>query len=879
MAEASLAWTNGLDRTETGRRLLSVDWADTSLGPMEGWPSSLRGLLTMMLGCPAPMFLAWGPELTSFFNDAYLPILGVREKDALGKPFQELWGDIWDDIAPLVRATLAGDSRRVTDMKLDLRRTGESEESWWSFSYSPAYDGEGRVAGLFCVTGETTDRILAERARLEADERLDLALSAGTSIGAWDWDVLGDRVVADARFALLYGVDPQLAAKGAPIRSFFGNIHPEDRPRVEAAIATAVGTGTIFSEEYRLVEPSGRVRWVSAQGRCQPDEHGRCARFPGVSFDVTARIEAEQALRRAKEEREFVLALTARHREAETPDAILRLTMEAVGERLGASRCGFYRLLPGGRVLFGPCWSGGVLPPLMGEESADRFGPRVRQARDTATMLVFTDSRHDPAGGLEAVADAGVLAGIVAPVARTGRFGAGFFVHDMAVRAWTAEEVALVREIADMTMLAVEHGEAMIRLRARVDQQEDALAQAAGELRDETAGRTAAETQLRQLQKMEAVGQLTGGIAHDFNNMLAVVIGGLNLLERRLARGDTDVGRYVEAAMEGATRAASLTQRLLAFSRQAPLAPEPVEANRMVAGLTDLLARTLGEQVRLETVLGAGLWRAHVDPNQLENVIVNLAVNARDAMPDGGRLTIETSNAHMDDAYAATEGVEAGQYVLVAVSDTGTGMTPDVLARAFDPFFTTKGVGKGTGLGLSQVFGFVRQSGGHVKCYSEVGHGTTFKVYLPRFFGTAPTHDPRRTGRRERVAVQRGDASEVILVVEDEDRLRSFTTEALRELGYTVVHASDGAQALALIDGGQGATLLFTDVVMPGMTGRQLADVAVQRIPGLKVLYTTGYTRNAVVHNGTLDPGTNFLPKPFSVEQLALKVREAIDRP
>jgi len=878
LAEASLGWTTGLERTAVGRQLLAFDWSATPLGPLETWPSSLRGLVTMMLGCPTPMFLAWGPELTSFFNDAYLPVLGERADGALGKPFERLWGDIWDEIGPMVRTTLSGESLRVTDMKLDLRRGGVPEESWWSFSYSPAYDGEGRVAGLFCVTGETTPRILAERARDAADERLDLALSAGTSIGAWDWNVAEDRVVADARFALLYGVDPGLAAAGAPIAAFFGSIHPDDRPRVEASIAHAVETNGVFSEEYRLLDPSGRVRWVSAQGRCQPDEHGRCARFPGVSFDVTARVEAEQALRDAKEERDFVLALTARHRDTDGPDAVLRLSVDALGERLGAARCGFYRLLPGGRVVFGPCWSSGALPALLGEHSADCYGTRIRRARDTGQMLVFADARHDPEGGLDRVADGGVLAGILMPVPSTGRFGAGLFVNDVTVRAWTASEVALVREVAELTMLAVERSEATIRLRARVDQQQDALAQAAGELRSESAGRTAAETQLRQLQKMEAVGQLTGGIAHDFNNMLAVVIGGLNLLERRLARGDTDVSRYVEAAMEGATRAAALTQRLLAFSRQAPLSPEPLEPNRMVAGLTDLLARTLGEQVRLETVLGAGLWRAHADPNQLENVVVNLAVNARDAMPDGGRLTIETSNAHMDGAYAADEGIEPGQYVLIAVSDTGTGMAPDVMARAFDPFFTTKGVGKGTGLGLSQVFGFVRQSGGHIKCYSEVGHGTTFKIYLPRFFGGAPTPDTRRARARPQAAGRRGDLAEVVLVVEDEERLRIFTTEALRELGYTVVHAGDGAEALAMIDAGQGATLLFTDVVMPGMTGRQLADVAVERVPGLKVLYTTGYTRNAVVHNGTLDPGTNFLPKPFSVDQLAVKVREALDR-
>ena len=387
------------------------------------------------------------------------------------------------------------------------------------------------------------------------------------------------------------------------------------------------------------------------------------------------------------------------------------------------------------------------------------------------------------------------------------------------------------------------------------------------------ADRETAEDQVRQLQKMEAVGQLTGGIAHDFNNMLAVIFGGLDLAQRRLGRGETDVGRYLDGAMEGATRAASLTQRLLAFSRQQPLAPETLDANRMVHGLTELLTRTLGEQVKLETVLTAGLWRCRADLGELENVVVNLSVNARDAMPEGGRLTIETGNVHIDLGYAREAEIPPGHYVMVAVTDTGTGMPPQVMARAFEPFFTTKPVGRGTGLGLSQVFGFVRQSGGHVRIYSELGHGTTIKIYLPRIIDDEPSVTPRRAP-----AVARGgSATEIVLVVEDEDRVRNFTTEALRDLGYTVRHAESGLVALALLDAGMAATVLFTDIVMPDMTGRELADEALRRQPGLKVIFTTGYTRNAVVHNGIIDPGTHFLAKPFGIEQLATKLREVLD--
>lgn len=390
---------------------------------------------------------------------------------------------------------------------------------------------------------------------------------------------------------------------------------------------------------------------------------------------------------------------------------------------------------------------------------------------------------------------------------------------------------------------------------------------------EEVQERTKAEEQLRQIQKMEAVGQLTGGIAHDFNNMLAVIIAGLNLIQRKLAKGETDVERFVEAAVDGAQRAAGLTQRLLAFSRQQPLAPVTLDANRMIAGMADLLSRTLGETISLETVLSAGLWQVRADPGQLENAILNLCVNGRDAMPAGGKLTLETANAYIDEAAARAYVIPVGQYGMVAVADNGGGMTEEVIAKAFDPFFTTKGVGKGTGLGLSQVYGFVRQSGGHVKIYSEIGVGTTVKIYLPRHRGEVGP-DPVR---RPPISSYRGQKTEVVLVVEDEDRVRGVSVEALREFGYTVIGAANPREALQLLDGGLSVALLFTDVVMPGMSGHDLAVQARERLPGLKVLYTTGYTRNAIVHNGILDPGTNLLPKPFSIDELATKVREVLD--
>jgi signal transduction histidine kinase/CheY-like chemotaxis protein len=393
----------------------------------------------------------------------------------------------------------------------------------------------------------------------------------------------------------------------------------------------------------------------------------------------------------------------------------------------------------------------------------------------------------------------------------------------------------------------------------------------------EVAERVKAEEALRQAQKMEAVGQLTGGIAHDFNNLLTIITGNLELLSRHLPDDASRLRRLAEAAMQGAHRAATLTQRLLAFSRRQPLDPKPVDPNKLVASITDMLRRTLGETVALETVLAGGLWQTRVDGNQLENALVNLAVNARDAMPAGGKLTIETANASLDDAYVAgvPEPVPAGQYVLLAVSDTGTGMDKTTLERVFEPFFTTKEPGRGTGLGLSQVYGFVRQSDGHVRIYSEIGHGTTVKLYLPRLTGTV--EDAGETGRPTRHALARGEG-ETILVVEDEEELRAFSAEALRELGYRVVEADDARNALRALDQVAPIELLFTDVVLPGgVNGRELADEVVRRSPRTRVLFTTGYTKNAIVHHGRLDPGVQLLGKPFTYSELASKVRTLLD--
>ena len=395
-------------------------------------------------------------------------------------------------------------------------------------------------------------------------------------------------------------------------------------------------------------------------------------------------------------------------------------------------------------------------------------------------------------------------------------------------------------------------------------------------LYEEIDRRVAAEESLRQSVKMEAIGHLTGGVAHDFNNLLTIIIGNLEGAQRQVEAwadgGQIKLGRRLENAMRGAQRAATLTKRLLAFSRQQPLNPTALDINRLLSGLSEFLRQALGEDISLEVVGSGGVWPVEADPAELEAVLLNLAVNARDAMKAGGKLTIEASNSYLDDAYCRQHpDIQPGQFVQIAVTDTGSGMTKDVVDRAFEPFFTTKQSGQGTGLGLSQVYGFVKQSGGHVKIYSEVGEGTTVKIYLRRFVGTpSALQDVRGEPAR-------GRSGECILVVEDDADVRAYVVETLGGLGYDVLEAGRGEDALRLLDEHKTIGLLLTDVVMPGMNGRKLAEEACERRPALKVLFMTGYSRNAIVHQGRLDAGVELIQKPLDSGQLATTVRRILD--
>jgi signal transduction histidine kinase len=497
------------------------------------------------------------------------------------------------------------------------------------------------------------------------------------------------------------------------------------------------------------------------------------------------------------------------------------------------------------------------------------FASFARNPRETPPARVGAAGIHEVAGRLIAVE----------PVEQRGKhLGSAYLATVTEPWPRRLERDGVIAVVAIMAslivaVLGIAQG-ALARANTELESRAEELTAANENLRREIQERARIEAALRQAQKMEAIGQLTGGVAHDFNNLLQVILGNLDLLRRRTPDGQPELRRPVEAAIRGAERAATLTQSLLAFARRQPLAPTPIEINRLIGGMSDFLRQTLGETVQVETVLAGGLWRIAADANQLESAILNLAVNSRHAMPEGGRFIVETRNTWLDAQNGNDEQVRAGEYVLIAVTDTGTGMSAEVANRAFDPFFTTKETGKGSGLGLSQVYGFLRQSDGHAALDSAPGRGTTVKLYLPRLVDEAAPTEIRTEPR----PVPEGQPDELILVVEDNTDVRDYTVGMMRELGYAVLAAGDGPEALRLLGRERGIRLLFTDVGLPGtMNGRQLADAAQRLCPKLPVLYTTGYARDALMHDGRLDAGVELIGKPFTYAALAGKLRKVLD--
>jgi PAS domain S-box-containing protein len=533
--------------------------------------------------------------------------------------------------------------------------------------------------------------------------------------------------------------------------------------------------------------------------------------------------------------------------------------MDATGERLhlytlaGAKRSDFAALgLPRATAVFGPTFrndgvirSDDILADPRYGQSAPHYGMPPGHLPVRSYLAVSVVSRSGD-----------VLGGLLFGHPEPGRF--------------TERHEGLIQGLAGQASVAIDNARLFLQVQDANATLEQRVAERTAELED-------AQEALRQAQKMEAVGQLTGGIAHDFNNLLTGVIGSLDMIQRQIAKGETSkIERYATTAITSANRAAALTHRLLAFSRRQPLDPKPVNANRLVSGMEELIRRTIGETIALEIVTAGGLWQTLCDPHQLESAILNLAINARDAMPDGGVLTIETANAHLDSAYAARQrDVKPGQYVCICVTDTGSGMSKATIEKAFEPFFTTKPIGQGTGLGLSMIYGFARQSEGYARIYSELDQGTTVKLYLPRYYGEANADEEDQAALTDAHRAE----GETVLVVEDETAVRDLVVDVLEELGYRTLQASDGPSGLKLLQSDVRLDLLVTDIGLPGLNGRQLVDAARVTRPELKVLFMTGYAENATIANGFLEPGMAMITKPFAVEALATRIRDMLERP
>jgi len=908
------------------------DWDKTPLGKASDWPVQLQTFVAMMLDSSQPMFIAWGSARTWLYNDAFIPILGRKHGEALGESSEHVWAEAWHALQGLFARVFAGESVYMADFGLELDRQGQLEEAHFAFSYNPVRDIHGDIVGLFGTCIETTEQVLAIRRASEADERLQFALSAGNGVGTWDWDIPNDRVVADKRFARLYGVEPAMAAAGAPIAAFFTAIHPDDLPQVQASIAETLRVGGDFASEYRLLQPDGSVRWVGAQGRCVLGPAGEPLRFPGVTLDITSRKLAERELRLLNNDLERQVAEQTRDRNR---------TWEVSPDLMGIlNRYGYFeKSNPAWTAILG--WSEEEIRTTQFREfihpddlarteatwddvtngkPAVRFENRYRRKDGGWCWFswiavpdgdkVYCTARHitaDKARAEELQAatlererlwqtspDLLIILNLEGTILRVNPAWTsilGYPADELVGREITElaapEDVAMTQDMVKRAALSnlpdvenrVRHKDGSFRWFSWVSSRAGNRIYATG--RHVTAAKHAAaaleraEAALRQSQKMEAVGQLTGGIAHDFNNLLAGISGSLELLQLRISQGNFGgLDRYLGAAQSASRRATSLTQRLLAFARRQTLDSKPADVNKVIAGMEELLRRSVGPAVELEVVGAGGLWRSKLDAAQFESALLNLCINARDAMaPSGGRITIETANKWLDERAAAERELPPGQYVSICVTDTGCGMAPDVIAQVFDPFFTTKPLGQGTGLGLSMVYGFIRQSGGQVRVYSEIGRGTTMCLYVPRFVGVDDTDEVLRPA-----ALDPG-AGETVLIIDDEATIRMVAMEVLQENGYQVIEAEDGATGLKILQSERTRVdLLISDVGLPGgMNGRQVADAARTMRPALKVLFITGYAENAVVGNGLLDSGMAIITKPFEMAAFVNKVRELID--
>ncbi|MBC7770437.1 MAG: PAS domain-containing protein [Phycisphaerales bacterium] len=1101
-----------LDRTafpsgasETAALIRSFDWSKTSLGPIAGWPRSLKAATSLMLQSRVPMVMLWGVDGVMIYNDAYSSFAGKRHPKLLGSNVREGWPEAADFNDNVMKVGLAGGSLAYTDQELTLYRNGRPEQVWMNLDYSPVLDESGRPVGVIAIVIETTERVLADRRAAAEQERQRQSLQQMPGFVAV---LSGPEHVYEYVNDAYVKISQRTNFVGRKFRDVFADLSDQAYQKLLDQVYASGDAVVMKGMELRL-HGSADVQYIDFLFEPIRDDAGKVSGIFIGGYEVTDAYRATAALRESEARLRFLDALSRETATSLDADAILATTTRMVGEYLGVSICAYADMDEDqdGFTIRGD-WSAPGSQSIVGRYSLAAFGKRAVADLGAGRPLIIEDSLAELA--LEEAAtfrSIGIAATICMPLIREGRLTALMAIHNREPRAWSQNELALLREVTERSWAHIERLSAEAELRtneenfrtlarampnhawtsppdgmldwfneqvyaysglerdglvgqgwARMvhpddipfasarwaqalssgesyemefrlrradgeyrwhiaravpiksdggevlrwigtntdihDQKQavEALASLNADLERQVLERTrergvtwkvspdllsvmtpegmfetvnpawttalgwttdhmtrtpyinfvhpddvqashnafdrvkrgdpvlrfenryrhksgewrwlswvavpvdgkiycsardvtpikeaetelaAAQDALRQAQKMEAIGHLTGGIAHDFNNLLAAIIASVSLIERRLTDGKPGAERYISAARDAAQRAAALTQRLLAFSRRQTLDPASTDLNTLVSGMEDLIRRTVGPGVEVEVAGADGLWAIRVDRSQLENALLNLCINARDAMaPDGGSIRIETANRSLDQRAAKVRDLPPGHYVSLSVTDTGTGMSPETQTRAFDPFFTTKPIGQGTGLGLSMIYGFVRQSGGQVRITSEVGKGTTMRLYLPRHHGAVEGADEAV----DEPVVDSGDG-ETILVIDDEAALRMLIGDVLAETGYRVTTAPDGPTGLEILRSDMRIDLLITDVGLPGgMNGRQVADAARIARPDMKVLFITGYAENAAIGDGHLEPGMEVLTKPFEITELGVKVREMLER-
>jgi PAS domain S-box-containing protein len=821
----------------------------------------VKTTVALILQSPVPIVTLWGEDGVMIYNDAYSIFAGGRHPCLLGSKVREGWPEVAEFNESMMQAVYGrGETLSYRDQDLTLFRHGKAEQVWMNLDYSPVLNDNGTRAGVIAIVVETTPKVRAEQRLSGERERLRQMFDMAPGFTALLEGPEHRFVMANQAYRELVGRDvagktiaealPEAAEQG--FVALLDQVAKSGEPYIGQAMPVRLLRDGSVAEKFVdfLFQPmsiDGETSGIFVQGH-DVTEHKRSEALRIAHNEVLQQALIDQPLERSLEE---LVHLVEQYSTSGVIGSLLLLDESGTHLKHGAA--------PNLPDAYNQAIDGTEIGPKAGSCGTAAFTGEPVFVSDIATDPLWEDFRKLAlAYDLRACWSTPIRSG-------SGEVLGTFAMYHRRPCEPGAHDLEMVELITHTAALMIERKHAQDRLKQVNESLESRVVEEIGE-------RRAAEVALQQAQKLESIGKLTGGIAHDFNNLLQIISGNLQLLAGDVP-GNTRAETRLANAMAGVNRGAKLASQLLAFGRRQPLEPKVVNIARLVTGMDDLLRRSIGEAVETEIVVSAGLWNAFVDATQIESAILNLAINARDAMEGVGKLTIEAGNALLDPEYAAENSdVKPGQYVMISVSDTGSGMAPDLIEKVFEPFFTTKPEGQGSGLGLSMVYGFVKQSGGHVKIYSEVGHGTSVKMYLPRVL----EEEDQLAGP---TLVEVGGGSETILVVEDDAEVRATVTEMLSDLGYNVLTAKDAASALPILESGAKIDLLFTDVVMPGpLRSPELARKAKDRMPSLAILFTSGYTENAIVHGGRLDAGVNLLTKPYSRQLLASRVRRALDQ-